>query len=143
MKRFFQEGISHLTAILAVMLLTFWVTDRFNSAMAFINHEMTKGLCGAFALLGICLALVLATDLTSPLCKTRLIVSLLTFLASAGLMGIVATDRVNPRLLLFVNDNVKFCLLGVILLALFASVLGICCRRTAWKKTFEAKENSK
>lgn len=36
--------LPHLCIVISLMLLIFFVTDRFNSAMAFINHAMTKRL---------------------------------------------------------------------------------------------------
>ena len=34
--------ISHLSIVLAVMMITFYVTDRYNRPMAFINNDLTK-----------------------------------------------------------------------------------------------------
>ena len=47
MKRF----IPHLTIILSVMTLVFFVIDRFNEIMAFMTSEMSKWV---FALLALC-----------------------------------------------------------------------------------------
>ena len=145
MKRFFKEAPSHLSLIWALMLLTFWITDRFNSAMAFINHPLTKGLLTLFALATMLMALILLTDRTSLSLPWRIVLSLPTFLLSAGLAVLPVLDHKNPRLLLFVNDTVKFYLLGVVLWGLFIAVFGICRRRAAWNKAIDsaqAKESS-
>jgi len=34
--------IPHGTIILAVMMITFYITDRYNRPMAFINNDLTK-----------------------------------------------------------------------------------------------------
>ena len=142
MKRLFKEAISHLTVIWGLMLLTFWVTDRFNSAMAFINHHMTKGLFFAFALTVLSVGLFLVTDRSSILPALRIVTGILALLLSTGLLALLIVDRYIPRLLLFVSDGVKFALLGAILWGLFAAILGICCRRAAYNQTI-LKENSK
>lgn len=52
--------LPHLCIILSGMLLTFFIIDRFNTAMAFINNDITKWLIGITAVLSIinCSALV-------------------------------------------------------------------------------------
>lgn len=36
------QMLPHVCIVLSVVLMTFFVTDRFNEAMAFINNDMTK-----------------------------------------------------------------------------------------------------
>ena len=40
--RFFAFLLPHLTVVLALMTVTFFVIDRFNDAMAFLNNGITK-----------------------------------------------------------------------------------------------------
>ncbi len=40
--RFFDRLLPHITLILSLMLVTFFVIDRFNEAMAFLNNDITK-----------------------------------------------------------------------------------------------------
>ena len=42
--RFFKLLLPHITLILSLMLITFFVIDRFNEAMAFLNNDITKAL---------------------------------------------------------------------------------------------------
>ena len=42
MKRFFQWLLPHLAIVLSLMTITFFVIDRFNDAMAFLNNDITK-----------------------------------------------------------------------------------------------------
>ena len=54
MKRFlrFVWGLlPHVTLILSLMLLTFFVIDQFNESMAFLTNAITKWLLGVDALL--------------------------------------------------------------------------------------------
>ena len=51
--------LPHLCIVLAVMLLTFFVTDRFNRAMAFINNDITKWLLAVFCVLAIFVSVLL------------------------------------------------------------------------------------
>ena len=60
MKRFFSHLLPHLTIILSVMILTFFVIDRFNEAMAFLNNDITKILTALLALLALILGIVCA-----------------------------------------------------------------------------------
>jgi len=45
--------ISHAIIILSLMMITFFITDRFNGAMAFINNDITKALLLALSVLSI------------------------------------------------------------------------------------------
>lgn len=48
--RFLKALLPHLTLILSLMMLTFFVIDLFNDAMAFLNNSLTKNLLGVFSL---------------------------------------------------------------------------------------------
>lgn len=132
--RYMKEWISHLTLIFAVMLLTFWVTDRFNTAMAFINHDMTKGLMLAFSLCSLAVAIFLLTDRTPYVRKARAVMGIVTLIGAVGLAALLVIDRMAPEQLLFVGDAVKFTLLGVVLCGIVTSVLGIASRRASAPK---------
>ena len=133
--RYMREGISHLVIIFAAMLLTFWVTDRFNTAMAFINHPMTKGLMGLFVLCAVAVSLFLLLDRRSALRAARLGVGIFNLILSAYLFVLLVWDLVAPERVLFGSDLVKFYLLGTVICAIAASVFGICCRRMSLEKT--------
>ena len=45
----FFRVLPHLNFALAICFITFYVVDRFNRPMAFINNEITKGMLVAFA----------------------------------------------------------------------------------------------
>lgn len=51
--RFLDRLLPHAILILCLMLLTFWVIDIFNPAMAFLNNSLTKSLVAMTATLGI------------------------------------------------------------------------------------------
>ncbi len=48
---FFAALLPHLTLILSLMILTFFVIDQFNEAMAFLNNAITKWLICVFSVL--------------------------------------------------------------------------------------------
>lgn len=58
-----RAALPHATLILSLMMLVFFVIDRFNEAMAFLNNNLTKWLLFAFCLLVLVLSLaVIAAD---------------------------------------------------------------------------------
>lgn len=45
--------IPHAIIVLSLMMITFYITDRYNRAMAFINNDITKALILVLAVLAI------------------------------------------------------------------------------------------
>ncbi|MBE6672639.1 MAG: hypothetical protein E7599_03850 [Ruminococcaceae bacterium] len=45
----FFRLLPHLNFALAICFITFYIVDRFNRPMAFINNEISKGMLVAFA----------------------------------------------------------------------------------------------
>ena len=62
MKKVLQV-LPHICIILSGMLLTFFIIDQINPAMAFINNEITKWLIGVTAVLSIMNCIVLTVCL--------------------------------------------------------------------------------
>ena len=56
--RLFRALLPHLTLILSLLMLTFFVIDCFNEAMAFLNNSLTKILLGIFSLLTLILSIL-------------------------------------------------------------------------------------
>ena len=50
--------LPHLVLIFSVMMLTFFVIDRINVAMAFLDNDLTKILLAVFSLLAGTLAVI-------------------------------------------------------------------------------------
>lgn len=48
---FLRDLLPHLTIALAIVLLSFFILDRFNRAMAFINNNITKWMLAVFCVL--------------------------------------------------------------------------------------------
>lgn len=40
----FLTALPHINIAMSIVMLTLWVTDRFNRAMAFLNNNLTKGM---------------------------------------------------------------------------------------------------
>lgn len=56
MKEFFRRilgFVPHASIVLAVMMITFTITDRYNRPMAFINNDITKALLLVLSVLAI------------------------------------------------------------------------------------------
>jgi len=56
--RFLRRALPHFTLILSLMMITFFVIDRFNESMAFLNNSITKWLLLVFALFSACLSVL-------------------------------------------------------------------------------------
>jgi hypothetical protein len=56
--RFFRRILPHLTLILALMMLCFFVIDLFNESMAFLNNTITKTLLAVFSCLSAALSVL-------------------------------------------------------------------------------------
>lgn len=57
---FFAAILPHLTLVLSVIILTFFVIDQFNEAMAFLNNTITKWLICIFSVLTLILSVLSA-----------------------------------------------------------------------------------
>lgn len=51
--------LPHINIIIACMVLTFLIIDRFNNAMQFIENDITKGILFAFVIIAIINSIVL------------------------------------------------------------------------------------
>ncbi len=116
------HGAAHLSVILSVILLACLVTDRFNSAMAFVNHPLTKGLSFVLSLAVIGTAI---GNLFLPLSVLRIagrIAALPALLFATVAFVLILTDYYIPRYILFTYEWHKTALF---LLALFGTVCGV------------------
>ncbi|MGM9648181.1 MAG: hypothetical protein ACI3YH_08635 [Eubacteriales bacterium] len=136
---------AHLSVIWSLMLLTFYITDRYNTAMAFINHEMTKGLVAVLSLSVLLCVGRLLTDRQLGFYSLRWVSGILAALfalASASLLILdhSMADRFEKGLsdtppLLFTGDAVKAVLAWLAVTAIFAAiVLIVLDRRMAGKE---------
>ena len=55
---FLLRLLPHLTLILSLMLLTFFVIDQFNEAMAFLDNTITKWLLGVTSFFTVILSIL-------------------------------------------------------------------------------------
>ncbi len=92
--------LPHLVIGISVTLLTLSITDRFNTAMAFINHPMTKGLILFYCVISL---IVCLTVLIRRLGRTvaGLIPSLICVLVNVAMLTALLYDRIFPREILF------------------------------------------
>lgn len=57
-----KKILPHLCIIISFMMLTFFVIDQFNSAMAFINNDITKWLLAVYCVLVIATSIYLIAE---------------------------------------------------------------------------------
>ena len=127
----------HLSLILSLMLLTFYIVDRFNTAMAFINHPMTKNLIGALILFNLLssVRLALLKDQTTRL--ARLTDAIGWGLISLVTAGFLIYDYLYPVQILFTKDSTKLLLCVLAIVSILSAVLAIICQRKAAVKEGE------
>lgn len=95
--------LPHLVIAVSVTLLTLSITDRFNTAMAFINHPMTKGLILFYCIISL---IVCVNLLIRRLGRTvaGLVPSLVCVLVNVSMLTALLYDRINPAQILFARD---------------------------------------
>ena len=120
---------AHLSLVLGLMLLAFYITDLYNTAMAFINHPMTKTLASILSVLVIGVSAWLILQRRGLL---QIIAGALAGLSSLTALSLLVLDhsmtsRFEQGLsseppLLFTDPNVKLALAA---LAVMAITVGI------------------
>ncbi len=112
---------SVILAALSLVFLTLFITDRFNTSMAFVNHNYTKALALAALLVFALTALTaLAARLAGPV--IRVFMQLTAFLEVA-LLVLILVDRYVPSAILFTKDPVKFTFAAVAVFGLVTALM--------------------
>lgn len=132
-RKLFANACAHLSIVWSLMLLTFYITDRYNPAMTFIDHDMTKGLIALLSLTTvICvLSLLLGKGLRHPALRT--VAGIPAGLSAVAALVLLVLDysmvyrfeaglsKVAP--LLFTNDYTKAALALLAITSIAAAVL--------------------
>ena len=121
----------HFSLVLSLMLITFGITDQFNSAMAFINHPMTKRLIAVLVIFNLLSALRAAFLKYTSMQAARTIIGIAIVLFSTSILMLLCMDSVDPTLLLFTQNSIKALLLLFAACSVFVSVFFIVCQRKA------------
>jgi len=112
---------SVILAALSLVFLTLFITDRFNTSMAFVNHNYTKALAlAAVAVFALTALSALASGLGSP--AIRLFMLITAFLEVA-LLVLILVDRYVPSAILFTKDPVKFTFAAVAVFGLVTALM--------------------
>lgn len=119
----------HLSLVLSLILLACSVTDHFNSAMAFINHPLTKGLILALSLLNLLSAMRMVCLTNGRTRSLRLLISGLWGLPSIAAIVIFRFDYSFPERILFTNEGVKLLLFALAILSIVSALLLIVLQR--------------
>ena len=122
---------AHFTLILSLMLLTFAITDQFNSAMAFINHPLTKELISALVITNLLTIVSLVLSSGSWGRILRLITGTIWCVLSVATGTILVIDYLYPARILFTLSSVKYLLIALAALSILFSLFTIVCRRKA------------
>lgn len=122
--------LPHLIIAPSLTLLTLSITDRFNSAMAFINHPMTKGLILLYCVISLAVCVIL---LIRRLGRTvvGLIPSLICVLINVILLLALLYDRLFPREILFARDFGKNLIILNTVVSLFHAAYSAAADRAA------------
>lgn len=123
MKKRILGMFPHLTVVISLMILTFFVTDRFNTAMAFINHSMTKRLLVVYLL---CYALCLIDLIRREKVRRSLpqiCLSILSILLVGGIAILLALDFAFPARLLLTFDLPKVTVALLAVSGIFSAIL--------------------
>lgn len=62
MKRFIKKVFPNVIIVLSLMMLTFFVIDLINEAMAFLNNPITKVLCAVLSVVSLIFAVIFIYD---------------------------------------------------------------------------------
>ena len=130
-----RDVLPHLLIALSVVLLSFFILDRFNRAMNFINNDHTKRLLVVYGQLVAAQAVLLAVALARSAGRAALIGCI------TGVPGALAGEAlifISPTEYL-TYEEVKWTLAATVVLTIAASVIHIILRR---KEKEEAAGNS-
>lgn len=126
-KRILSALLPHALLLLSLLLLTLFVTDRFNRAMAFINNEITRYGVLIWGLLLLCSVFVF-----SSLNRGSRVIRLSSLLGIPGGIGgmlLWVLDRIDRSAGYFNRELPKFLLAGFCVFAAALSVILIRCQR--------------
>lgn len=131
MKRIFGK-LPHCAILIGNMYYVFFGIDRVNTAMAFIDNNITKGLLAIMCAMSI----ACAVRLLSVHCRIKgaKLVPMLDIIACIACIMAIAADYIWQKLLLFDADPAKFIALAACLLTLANGVILIRYNRRPRKK---------
>lgn len=136
------ELTPHATIITSLILITLFVTDRFNGAMHFIDHDLTSSMMIICAAVFLYQTIVFFIDFRK---KRKLVLLLLasavTAILGLYLLAVCARDLLVDAKRLMLLDYNKFSLLGYAVLSIVTSFCVINVQR-AFKRDYNRK-NSK
>jgi hypothetical protein len=119
----------HFSLILSLMLLTFSVTDHYNTAMAFINHPMTKTLIAVLVAFNLLTAVRFAFLREAGTRAVRMIASLTMVVLSFTGTTLLCIDEFYPDRALFTTEGAKTMLAVLAVLSIIFSILLIVLQR--------------
>jgi len=134
MKKWFQGMLPHCAILICNMYIVFFLIDRVNTAMVFIDNDITKGLLAAMCLISIwCSALLMKKKRRRGRGLRRFIAGI-NMLACVGGLLLIAADYIWLRLLIFNGAPAKIAALAVCLITLLNGAVLIACNRAAVRR---------
>lgn len=118
-------AVSHLLLAVSLVFLTLAIADRFNSAMAFINHNFTKKVLFAVLIPEVFFSAIMFVCTVRKKKPLRAVGYLFGALVCTALLTLLTVDFINPKLILFSKKTVKAVIFAVAVIGIFNSVIAI------------------
>lgn len=136
--RFLNALLPHVTIVISLMMLTFSIINKINTAMAFINHYMTKNLMVVFCIVTLLLTAFLTARLIVSGKYLMTALPILAIILTVGLSMVLFYDYTTPRDILFTKAPVENLIIAqsvaALLSGIFASVLNRKAAKRKWEK---------
>ena len=124
-----SAAVAHLLLAASLSLLTLAIVDRFNSAMAFIDHNLTKRVLFAVAVVAAIYALIMALLSFAERKGLKGAGLIVYFLAAAVLLIFLAMDYSEPKQILFSKMPAKITVFAFAALGIINSIVEIYVKR--------------
>ena len=144
LRKLLANACAHLSIVWSLMLLTFYITDRYNPAMTFIDHDMTKGLIVLLSLTTLICGIGLLSQKRQGRLLLRVTASVLAMLSAVTALALLVLDysmvkrfeagvsKIAP--LLFTNDFTKAALAVLAITSIAAAIILIAISRQTSEK---------
>lgn len=119
MKLLLRKILPHAAIVLGGMVVVFYVIDRFNTAMGFINNGITKALLLAFCAVSVVNARTLISGAKKRRMLWRRILSYAATILSGTYAALFVIDCLNGQMSVINHEITKalllaFCLIGMV-----------------------------
>ena len=135
--------LAHLIVAMSLTLLTLSITNHFNSAMAFIDHDMSKTLMAVLSLSVLIESVFFIPKFVSDRHLLLCLPTVAAALVSILLICLLLTDLSDRSLILFTKQFARVVVGISAVSSFFSAVTIICCMRRMSKKIYERSRSKK